>query len=222
MASSDKAYGESRVLPYTEDMPPNGNHPYDVSKSCADLIALTYAHTYGLPVAVARCGNIYGGGDLNWSRIVPGTIRSVWSNQRPIIRSNGMYIRDYVYVLDIVEAYLLLAERSAGEGIQGQAFNFSPESRVPVVEIVSRILDLMGRKDLKPTILNQARGEIQDQYLDASKANGLLQWQPRYTLEQGLAETIRWYQSFLEDARVLNSRGRTADKAPAVGYQVVK
>jgi CDP-glucose 4,6-dehydratase len=184
-------------------MPIKGNHPYDVSKSCADLIALTYAHTYNLPVAIARCGNIYGGGDLNWSRIVPGTIRSVVANQRPILRSDGKYIRDYVYVLDVVEAYLRLAENTPREAVRGEAFNFSLETPVTVGEITNKLLQLMGRSDLETVILDQAKGEIKDQYLDSGKAKRVLNWSPRYSLEEGLKETIQWYQDFF-GRRLLN------------------
>jgi len=199
VASSDKAYGDAPSLPYTEDMPANGRHPYDVSKSCTDLIAMSYAHTYGLPVTVARCGNIYGGGDLNWSRIVPGTIRSLWLGQRPVLRSNGRYTRDYVFVQDVVAAYLALAERSDADGVRGEAFNFSPESRVTVLEITETIQRLMGRSDLDPVILDQARAEIRDQYLDSTKAKSRLGWTAQHSLESGLADTILWYRRFLED-----------------------
>ena len=197
VASSDKAYGDADTLPYTEDMPLHGRHPYDVSKSCADLIALTYAHSYGLAVAVARCGNIYGGGDLNWSRIVPGTIRSLLHGPRPILRSDGTFTRDYVYVLDVVEAYLLLARRAGEAGVRGEGFNFSPERPVSVLEITRKLRELLGRTDLEPEILDRARAEIRDQYLDAGKAHARLGWSPRYTLDQGLAETIDWYRRFL-------------------------
>ena len=194
VASSDKAYGEAETLPYTEETPLNGRHPYDLSKSCADLIAISYAHTYKLPVTVARCGNIFGGGDLNWSRIVPGTIRSVLHNQRPILRSDGKYVRDYVYVLDIAAAYMLLAERTADEHFRGHAFNFSPERPMTVLDMTNTILTLMGRKDLEPVILNEAKAEIKNQYLNSDKAKRWLNWAPRYTLAQGLGETIEWYQ----------------------------
>ena len=197
VASSDKAYGESPTLPYTEDMPLDGRHPYDVSKSCTDLLALTYAHTYRLPVIVARCGNIYGGGDLNWSRIVPGTIRSVLRNERPVIRSDGKFIRDYIYVRDVVDAYLALGNHVSVELGIGQAFNFSPESRVSVLEITRQIQQLMERTDLEPIVLNQAKAEIPNQYLDSTKAHRELGWSPRYTLESGLRETIEWYRDFL-------------------------
>jgi CDP-glucose 4,6-dehydratase len=198
VASSDKAYGDGPSLPYTEDMPVNGRHPYDVSKSCTDLLALSYGHTYELPVTVARCGNIYGGGDLNWSRIVPGTIRSLYHGERPIIRSNGLFTRDYIYVQDVVDAYLSLAERCTEDGVRAEAFNFSPETRVSVLEITKVLQRLMRREDLAPVILDQARAEIRDQYLDASKAKRVLGWTARHKLEAGLAETIHWYERFLE------------------------
>ncbi len=198
VASSDKAYGDSDLLPYTEDMPLNGRHPYDVSKSCTDLLALTYAETYGLPVSIARCGNIYGGGDLHWSRIVPGTIRAALENRVPVLRSDGTNIRDYIFVDDVVDAYLRLAEMSGSEGVQGEAFNFSPQSRINVLEITRAILRLMGRDELQPIIESNAKAEIQDQYLDASKARERLGWSPFYALEAGLRKTIPWYHTFLD------------------------
>ena len=197
VASSDKAYGEHEDLPYTEEMALRGKYPYEVSKSCADLIAQSYHATYALPVAVARCGNIYGGGDLNWSRIVPGTIRSLCQGQRPVLRSDGKYIRDYIYVKDVVSGYLALAENMHLDTVQGEGFNFSPESRITVLEIVSDICRLMGRQDLEPVILNNAQGEIRNQYLSSAKAKRLLRWQTGYTLREGLEETIHWYRNFL-------------------------
>ncbi len=198
VASSDKAYGDSDLLPYTEDMPLNGRHPYDVSKSCTDLLALTYAETYGLPVSIARCGNIYGGGDLHWSRIVPGTIRAVLENRPPVLRSDGSNIRDYIFVDDVVDAYLCLAEKCGSDGVRGEAFNFSPQSRINVLEITQAILRLMDREDLFPIIQANAKAEIQDQYLDSSKAKERLDWSPSCDLEAGLRKTIPWYRSFLE------------------------
>jgi CDP-glucose 4,6-dehydratase len=197
VASSDKAYGDVEQLPYTEDMPVQGRHPYDVSKSCTDLLAMSYAHTYRLPVAVARCGNIYGGGDLNWSRIVPGTIRSLLRGERPVLRSNGLFTRDYIFVDDVVDGYLALAAAADREAILGEAFNFSPEGRFTVLEITRAIQRLMGRTDLEPVILDQVRAEIADQYLDSSKATRLLNWSPRFTLDEGLRKTIAWYRAFL-------------------------
>jgi CDP-glucose 4,6-dehydratase len=197
VASSDKAYGDQNLLPYDENMPLQGRHPYDVSKSCADLIAQAYASTYGLPVAVSRCGNFYGGGDLNWNRIIPGTIRSILRNQRPIIRSDGKMIRDYFYVEDGVAAYMLLAERmSENPELFGQAFNFSNENQMTVLELVERIRWLMG-SDLKPEIRNEAANEIEHQYLSASKARRILAWQAQFSLDEGLKRTIDWYKRFL-------------------------
>jgi CDP-glucose 4,6-dehydratase len=197
VASSDKAYGDHKHLPYDEGTPLQGRHPYDVSKSCSDLIAQSYATTYGLPVVVTRCGNFYGGGDLNWNRIVPGTVRSILREQRPIIRSDGSYIRDYFYVEDGAAAYVLLAEKLAGNPkLAGQAFNFSNEIQVSVLQIVQQILKLM-ESGLQPEILNQTTNEIRHQYLSAAKARRLLDWKPLFTLDEGLQQTIGWYRDFL-------------------------
>jgi CDP-glucose 4,6-dehydratase len=198
VASSDKAYGDNKGEAYLEHMPLVARHPYDVSKACTDLLAQTYAYTYEMPVAVARCGNIYGGGDLNWSRIVPGTIRSLHLNQRPEIRSDGTFVRDYLYVKDAASAYILLAEQSADPGIRGEAFNFSANEPHTVVELVTTIAELMGKRHLEPRILNYASHEIPRQILVAEKARRQLGWYPRYHLEQGLRETINWYTSYLE------------------------
>jgi len=196
MASSDKAYGDQEVLPYNEDTPLQGQHPYDVSKSAADLIAATYAKSYGLPVAITRCGNFYGGGDLNWNRIIPGTIRSILRGQAPIIRSDGEYIRDYFYVEDGAAAYMLLAEQLAARPeLKGQAFNFSNEIQVTVREIVERVVRLM-ESNFKPEILNETNNEIRHQYLSAEKARRMLNWTPLYNLDQGLVTTIDWYRNF--------------------------
>ncbi|MEP7288549.1 MAG: GDP-mannose 4,6-dehydratase [Chloroflexota bacterium] len=198
LASSDKAYGDHEILPYDENAPLQGRHPYDVSKSCADLIAQTYAVSYGLPVAITRCGNFYGGGDLNWNRIVPGTIRSVLRGQRPVIRSDGSYVRDYFYVEDGAAIYTLLAEQLAQKPeLCGQAFNFSNEVQVTVLELVEYILTLM-HSDLKPDIRNEANNEIERQYLSAAKARKMLDWQPLFSLEDGLQRTIDWYTEFLK------------------------
>lgn len=197
VASSDKAYGEQPRLPYTEEMPLNGRHPYEVSKSCADLIAQSYAQTYGLPVAIARCGNIFGGGDLNWSRIVPGTIRACVNGERAIIRSDGTYVRDYFYVKDAALAYLRLAEALEDPEIHGQAFNFSTEQPLTVLKLVALIQTLMGCAHRAPEIRNEASGEIREQYLSAAKARALLGWQPQCDVEAGLRETIAWYRASL-------------------------
>lgn len=196
IASSDKAYGAQETLPYTEDMSLQGHYPYEVSKSCADLIAQSYYHTYGLPVAIARCGNIYGGGDLNWSRIVPGTIRSLLHQEAPIVRSDGTFVRDYVYVKDVSCAYMSLAEKLSRDDLKGHAFNFGPERPLSVLELVTIIQHLLGCERLKPDIRNAAVGEIRSQYLSSEKANRLLDWRPHFTLETGLSETIAWYRDF--------------------------
>jgi CDP-glucose 4,6-dehydratase len=197
VASSDKAYGDQEHLPYTETMPLLGRHPYDVSKACADLIAQTYASTYNLPVAITRCGNFYGGGDLNWNRVVPGTIRSVIRGDRPIIRSDGKFVRDYIYIEDAATAYMLLAERLASDAaLRGQAFNFSNEIQVSVLELVELILRKM-KSSLRPEVLNQASNEIRCQLLSAEQARAVLKWRPQFTLESGLDRTLAWYREFL-------------------------
>jgi CDP-glucose 4,6-dehydratase len=196
VASSDKAYGDQDALPYTEEAPLQGRHPYDASKSCTDILALTYHHTYGAPVCVTRCGNFYGGGDLNWNRIVPGTIRAVLRGERPVIRSDGSYIRDYFYVKDGAAAYLHLAEcMTRRPEVVGQAFNFSTEIQVTVLELVSRILRLM-HSDLQPDVRAEARNEIKHQYLSAAKARTMLDWKPKFDLDNALQETIAWYRDY--------------------------
>jgi len=196
VASSDKAYGVQTELPYVEETPLQGRYPYDTSKSCADLIAACYARTFNLPIAVTRCGNIYGGGDLNWDRIVPGTIRAALQGERPILRSDGTMTRDYIYVQDIVRAYTALGEHLDDPTVQGEAFNFGLDDPKTVLEIMQATLDAAGRPDLKPIIFGEARHEIQDQYLSAGKARRLLGWIPRYTLDEGLHETASWYREF--------------------------
>jgi CDP-glucose 4,6-dehydratase len=196
IASSDKAYGDQEVLPYTEDTPVRGRNPYDVSKSCADLIGQMYAKTYGLPVCITRCGNFFGGGDLNWNRLVPGTIRSVLRGERPVIRSDGRYTRDYLYVEDGARAYVTLAEQMAAKpALAGEVFNFSYEQRMTVLELVARLLEVMGSR-LEPDVRNEASNEIRDQYLDAAKARRMLGWAPGFTLDAGLRETVAWYTRY--------------------------
>jgi CDP-glucose 4,6-dehydratase len=198
-ASSDKAYGTHDLLPYTEESSLTGRHPYDVSKSCADLIAQSYWFTYQLPVAITRCGNFYGGGDLNFNRIVPGTIRSLIDGQRPIIRSDGTLIRDYFYVKDGVGAYMVTAERLLAGEAAGEAYNFSNEIQVNVRELVEMICRVAGVAHLEPLVLNDAPHEIPHQYLSAEKARRTLGWKPRYTLEEGLRETVGWYRQYFAE-----------------------
>jgi CDP-glucose 4,6-dehydratase len=214
IASSDKAYGEQPNLPYTEETPLNGRHPYEVSKSCADLIAQVYHHTYALPVAIARCGNVYGGGDLNWSRIVPGTICSFLQEERPIIRSDGTYVRDYIYVKDVAGAYMALAERLDDSRVRGEAFNFSTEFPVTVLELVHAIQELAGCNHIEPRILDQAAGEIRAQHLSAAKARTVLGWKPQFDLKQGLSETIKWYRAFLHGGPASDQKGLSPGRTP--------
>lgn len=196
VASSDKAYGDQAILPYTEDTPVRGRNPYDVSKSCADLLAQMYAKSYGLPVCVTRCGNFYGGGDLNWNRLVPGTIRSVIRGHRPVIRSDGQFTRDYLYVEDGARAYMRLAEHlGQNPGLAGEVFNFSYERRMTVLDLVGQILAVMG-STLPPDVRNEASNEIRDQYLDASKAKQTLAWSPAFTFEETLRATVDWYERY--------------------------
>ena len=197
VASSDKAYGVHETLPYDEDRPLQGTHPYDVSKSCADLIAITYHRTYRLPVCVTRCGNLFGAGDVNWSRIVPGTIRSALSGERPIIRSDGSPVRDYIHVADAVAAYLRLAERMDDQAVQGLAFNFGTGEPLSVLVLTQLILQAAGRADLEPIILNEAKAEILQQDLSWERARSVLQWRPSRTVADRLSETVAWYRRHL-------------------------
>jgi CDP-glucose 4,6-dehydratase len=197
VASSDKAYGAQPELPYREDAPLLAHHPYDVSKSCADLLAQTYAHSYSLPVAVTRCSNLYGGGDLNWKRIVPGTIRSVLQGERPIVRSDGQAKRNYIYVRDAVRGCLTLAQKMTRPQVCGEAFNFGSESATTALDMIQTIVNLSHKPQLAPVILNEAQNEIQEQNLSSEKAKHILNWQPKYTLREGLQETMTWYQDYL-------------------------
>jgi CDP-glucose 4,6-dehydratase len=199
IASSDKAYGTPPTLPYTEETPLQGRHPYDVSKTCADLIGQAYALSYDIPLAIARSANTYGGGDLNWNRIVPGTIRSALKGEPPIVRSDGTPLRDYLYVKDAARAYMTAAEQLDREQVQGGPFNFGTNHPRSVIEIVRAIIELSEHPELEPQVLDEATNEIQDQYLDSTKAKRILGWEPAYSLEDGLKETIDWYRSFLEE-----------------------
>lgn len=206
VASSDKVYGSQAVLPYREDAAMQGCYPYDVSKSCADLLARAYFQSYNLAVAITRCANIYGGGDFNFSRLIPGTIRSVLRGERPLIRSDGQYTRDFLYIDDAVEAYLMLAEALDREEVRGRAFNFGTGSPVQVLDLVKTIISMGGREDLVPVILNHASNEIKDQYLCSENARKVLGWEPRATLGVGLEKTFRWYEKFLLDESIPQRR----------------
>jgi CDP-glucose 4,6-dehydratase len=208
VASSDKAYGPSANLPYEETHAMEGRYPYDVSKSCADLICRMYAETYGVPLCITRCGNLFGGGDFNFSRTIPGVIRTTLRGERFIIRSDGHYVRDFIYVRDAVLGYLLLAEAMAGESkLRGEAFNFSLGVGFTVLEIVERVLTMMARSDLTPIIQNIATDELREQYMVADKAHRVLGWTPSFTMEQGLRETIAWYTNALAEPPVAVSSG---------------
>ncbi len=201
LASSDKAYGAQAQLPYSEGTPLEGRHPYDVSKSAADLIAQMYATSFGSPVCITRCGNFYGPGDLNWNRIVPGTLRSAIRGERPVIRSDGKFVRDYIFVDDGAAAYLTTAEKLAADrSLAGEAFNFSNETPVTVLALVDQILAVAGRTDLVPEVRNEASHEIREQFLDATKAKTRLGWSAKFSLAEGLARTHAWYRDFLAKA----------------------
>ncbi len=196
VASSDKAYGDQSELPYTESAPLLGRAPYDASKACADIIAQSYAASFELPVAITRCGNFYGGGDLNWNRIVPGTIRSVVRGERPVIRTDGLFVRDYFYVEDGAAAYMRLAEHLAEHPeARGEGFNFSNEEPLTVLDITRRVLSVMD-SDLEPLVQSQPCREIRKQYLSADKARNQLSWRPLFSLDEGLAQTVAWYRDF--------------------------
>ena len=197
VASSDKAYGSHAKLPYKENAPLQGEHPYDVSKSCTDLLSRTYFKTFCVPVCVTRCGNIYGPGDFNFSRIVPDAVRHILQGKQFVIRSDGKFTRDYIYVQDIVEAYILLARKMAVKNLSGEAFNFSCGQPLSVLDLYKKILASCERTPIAPKILNQANGEIRHQYLSSVKARKTLGWKPRYTLKQGLQETAQWYKDHL-------------------------
>lgn len=198
IASSDKAYGSHDTLPYREDFALQGKHPYDVSKSCTDLIAKMYAHSYGMPVAIARCGNIYGGGDQNKSRLIPDALQSLLTEKTFLVRSNGKFKRDYIYIDDIVNAYLCLAENLKNKKLWGEAFNFGNDTPLTVLEVLN-LIEKASEKKLKIQILNQAKYEIRDQYLDSRKASRMLGWRAHVSHTEGFAATAKWYADFFKN-----------------------
>ena len=200
VASSDKAYGEHKILPYKEDAPLIALHPYDASKTCTDILSRTYAFTYNLPIAVTRCANIYGPGDSNFSRIIPDTCRAIIKGRNPVIRSDGTPLRDYVFVEDIVDAYFALAKSLLGKRIDfGEAFNFGVDKPISVLKIVKKIVRVSGNTGFVPEILGKGKlsGELDRQYLSSVKAKKVLGWSPKCTLEEGLKITYRWYKDYL-------------------------
>jgi CDP-glucose 4,6-dehydratase len=210
IASSDKAYGASPDLPYTEKHPLQGRYPYDVSKSCADLIATMYATTYSLPVGIMRCANLFGGGDLNFSRTIPGAVQATLKGENFVIRSDGKFVRDFLYVKDAAQAYLCVAQALAtNPSLAGEAFNFGLGLRLTVLELVQKILEMMGRSDLTPIVQNRASFEIREQYLSSAKAESMLGWSPRYSLGEGLAETIEWYTNHFANDQTSERRAVT-------------
>ncbi len=200
LASTDKVYGDQRVLPYTEDSPLAAIYPYDASKLCAETLARSYHASFALPLAIVRCANIYGPGDLNWSRLIPGTIRSALAGEAPVIRSDGTLRRDYLYVDDAVSAYVALAEQLERAEVRGEAFNFGWSRGHSVLEVVDAVLEGTRRTDLSPRVLGEAHGEIRHQWLSAEKSRRVLGWEPRVGLEEGIARSVDWYASVLPDA----------------------
>jgi CDP-glucose 4,6-dehydratase len=197
VASSDKAYGSHKVLPYKEDIALKGDHPYDVSKSCTDLLCQTYYTTYHVPVCVTRCGNIYGPGDYHFSRIVPDAVCCALQKKQFVIRSDGQYTRDYIYIEDIINAYIVLAEKVRVLNLEGEAFNFSNEDPISVLKLHEKIQKICGNCAIEPKIMNQAQHEITHQYLSSKKARDMLHWQARYSLEEGLKKTLDWYGQYV-------------------------
>lgn len=195
VASSDKAYGSHEKLPYRESAALQGLNPYDCSKSGADLIAQMYAHSFDMPITIARCGNVYGPGDANWSRLIPDAFHSALKGRTLDIRSDGTFKRDYIYIDDIVEAYILLAERTAEKEMVGEAFNFGDGKPLKVLDVLERISKV--EPSLRYRIRNIARNEIKNQYLDASKARRILGWQARVGEREGFKRTAAWHSQYL-------------------------
>jgi CDP-glucose 4,6-dehydratase len=202
IASTDKVYGEPVKLPITEDHPLLASYPYDASKACVEVLARMYFKTYGVPLALTRCCNIYGGGDMNFLRIIPDSVRSVLQGKNPVIRSDGSPVRDFIYVKDAVSAYMLLAESIGKPGVNGEAFNFGSNAPINMLDLVKKIIEASGNKKVKPDVQGKSKpnAEIDRQYLSPAKAEKALGWKPKYKLEQGLKETLQWYKDNLNCA----------------------
>jgi CDP-glucose 4,6-dehydratase len=198
VASTDKAYGIHEQLPYREDHALAPRYPYDASKACADIIARSYAHIFGLPVAVTRFGNVFGGGDFNFSRLIPGTIRALLAGERPEIRSSGLMERDFLYAEDAVTAYLAVAGSLDRPELSGRAWNASIGRPVSVLELVRRLIEISGLA-LEPDVHGDGtpHGEIERQWLDCSAIATELGWAPAWDLRRGLQATFEWYASEL-------------------------
>jgi len=197
VASSDKAYGEPIEVPIPESHPLLASHPYDASKACEEILAKTYYHSYGLPIAISRCSNIYGGGDLNFSRIIPDIIRSILLDKQPIIRSDGKSIREYLYISDVISGYLSLGKNLSQKNVKGEAFNFGASNPISVIELVNKLLRITEKNNLKPKIMNKTSNEIKIQYLSSKKAKNILNWYPKTSLDDGLKQTFEWYRDNL-------------------------
>ena len=195
-SSSDKAYGESRQLPYKEHFPLNGLNPYDASKACSDIIARSYAKSFNIQICVTRFVNIYGPGDVNWQRIIPGTLNSLIKSKKPILRSNGKFKRDYLYIDDVIDGYMRLGQQMGiNKTISGIAFNFGSGKPITVLNLVKIILKFFDKQSSFLVIKNKAKNEITDQYSGYELANKILKWKPKVSIEDGIKKSFDWYKN---------------------------
>jgi CDP-glucose 4,6-dehydratase len=194
VASSDKAYGKAKEKTYTEESPLQGDHPYDVSKSCTDLIAQTYAKTYGMPIVVTRFGNVYGGGDVHLNRIIPGICMAVINKKNLEVRSDGTYVRDYIYVEDVADGYIYLLKNM--DKARGQVYNFSSDDNFSVKDLIQKASEYFG-EEIPYVIQNIAKNEIPYQHLDYSKIRAI-GWKPMHSLKDGLEKTLLWYKTYFK------------------------
>lgn len=198
VASSDKAYGIAETLPYKEDFKLNGVFPYEVSKSITDMLVNTYKISYGLNVCTLRCGNIYGGGDLNWDRLIPGVIKWLLNNEQPILRTDGSFKRDWVYVKDVVEAYYLVGNKLLSNEVVSTAYNFAGVDYLSVLEVYKSLCTVIKGEYVEPKYLIDSKLEIPDQYLDSSKIENELGFKSRFSLDESINETVNWYKENLD------------------------